>query len=152
MRPIGQKLELNQSNGYYMNSFRRFSANNQLWAIVLLVVILIVGFYSQVFRFAFGIPENENIFLVYWFAFSACLSAWVYADMRFRGISIYFDQGFLIYLAWPITFPYYLFKSRGFRNGCFTLLVFIGFYLFIFISAIFIGAITGIGRDLLLGN
>lgn len=94
MRPIGQKLELDQSNGYYMKSFCRFSENNHLWAIVLLVVILIDGFYSQVFRFAFGIPENLNIFLVYWFAFSACLSAWVYADMRFRGIPIYFDQGF----------------------------------------------------------
>jgi hypothetical protein len=119
---------------------------------VLLVIVLIVDLYSQIFHSIFGIAANEGIFSVYWLAFGACLSAWVHADMRLRGIPVYFDQGFLIYTAWPITFPYHLFRSRGLRHGCFTLLAFIGLYILIFLSAIFVGVITGIGRDLLFGN
>ena len=49
--------------------------------------------------------------------------AWTMADAKINNIEKPFDYGFLLYIFWPIAFPYYLYTTRGLDG----LVLFIGF-------------------------
>jgi hypothetical protein len=66
---------------------------------------------------------------------STILTLWVHYDSRARNISLGIDQAMYIFFAWPITFPYYAFRSRGFRSGGLLLLMFMGIYILALVAA-----------------
>jgi hypothetical protein len=66
---------------------------------------------------------------------STILTLWVHYDSRARNISLGIDQAMYIFFAWPITFPYYAFRSRGFRSGGLLLLSFMGIYILALVAA-----------------
>jgi hypothetical protein len=73
---------------------------------------------------------------------------WVHYDARSRNLSMGLDQAMYIFFAWPITFPYYAFRSRGFRAGSLLLLSFVGIFIFTFIAALAISLAINVGLSL----
>ena len=61
-------------------------------------------------------------------------AAWVQADARLRGCTPCFDFGTFVMFAWPITVPWYLIWTRGWR-GLLITLMFLGLLLFPFVLA-----------------
>jgi hypothetical protein len=55
------------------------------------------------------------------------------------------DQSMYIFFGWPIMFPVYLFRSRGFRSGGLLLLLFLGVAVFAVIAAFAITIAINIG-------
>ncbi len=53
---------------------------------------------------------------------------WAYYDAPSKKFQRPFSFGFLVYLFWPIAFPYYLIKTRGIEG----LLIFMGFLALLF--------------------
>lgn len=85
--------------------------------------------------------------LLYLYAFSICtiLTLWVHYDSRSTGTSLGIDQGMYIFFGWPIMFPVYLFRSRGFRSGGLLLLLFWAIIVFAFMAAFVIALALNIG-------
>lgn len=55
--------------------------------------------------------------------FSVITIVWVMADAKTNIFNKPFDFGFLMYIFWPIAFPYYLVSTRGVEG----IVLFIGF-------------------------
>ncbi len=47
--------------------------------------------------------------------FNYILAWWVYGDRHRRGFPVPFEFEALVFFAWPIAVPYYLFSTRGWR-------------------------------------
>jgi len=88
-------------------------------------------------------------FWLYSFLIGGSLAFWVYKDSRTTGVSTGLDQAFFIFLAWPVTFPLYIFQSRGFRSGSLLLLIFLGLYIFSLIPGFLIGMAIIFSRSIL---
>lgn len=89
-------------------------------------------------------PSSSSIYL-YSISISSILVLWVHYDSRSSGISLGIDQAMYIFLGWPITFPIYAFRSRGFRRGGLLLLAFLGITTLAFVVAFVITIIMNIG-------
>ena len=87
--------------------------------------------------FLFGAPLGLILVPV---ATSITVTLWAHYDSFIADRPLGVDQGMLMLFAWPITFPYYAFRSRGLRSG--GLLVFIS--LVIIFLALIAGWATGI--------
>jgi hypothetical protein len=73
--------------------------------------------------------EAPPIFqLIYIFGFLWIIGWWLKRDSRKQGVSLVFDTGLFLYVAWPVIMPYYLLKTRG-AKGLITILGFLGVYL-----------------------
>jgi hypothetical protein len=53
---------------------------------------------------------------------------WLQKDSHKRGVSLTFDLGFFLSIAWPIILPCYLLKTRS-AKALLTILAFVGVYL-----------------------
>ena len=47
--------------------------------------------------------------------FFVTVVSWVFADAHHRGVRLYYDFDFFIYVCWPVTLACYLISSRGVR-------------------------------------
>jgi|GEM_PF-1519455 len=63
---------------------------------------------------------------------------WFIKDSKKRGIEWAFDMGFFIYLSWPVFLPFYLFKTRGFKNAVIICLSFIALYFGVYFLSYYI--------------
>jgi hypothetical protein len=72
-------------------------------------------------------PSGGFIFLTY-VGFGLGVAWWIHTDSRRLGIRELIDQGWFVYLGWPVVLPYYLFRTRGGR-GALTLLGLVSLYL-----------------------
>jgi hypothetical protein len=91
-------------------------------------------------------PLFQPLFAI---TFASALMLWVHHDSRSTKISMGLDQAPYLFMAWPITFPVYVFRSYGFRSGSLILLSFIGIYALTLISAIFLIFAVSAGRVIL---
>ena len=77
------------------------------------------------------------------FVFGALLAWWVYADRRARRMGMPWEFEALVLFLWPIVFPYYLYRTRGWIG----LLLGAGFWLLFlvptFVSILIHVALTG---------
>jgi hypothetical protein len=89
--------------------------------------------------------QSDAIRWLYGFAFSMILTLWVQYDSRLSGISMGYDQAFYMFFGWPILFPIYAFRSRGFRRGGLLLLLLFGVIVFAVIAALIIGVAISMG-------
>jgi len=91
------------------------------------------------------IQQSAALLPLYAIATSTILTLWVHHDSRSRNLSMGIDQAMYTFFAWPITFPFYAFRSRGFRSGGLLLLSFVGIFIFAFIAAVVISIGISIG-------
>ena len=87
-------------------------------------------------------PFSPSLFAI---SISTILTFWVHHDSQSLGISMGMDQSMYIFFGWPIMFPVYAFRSRGFRSGGLLLLSFLGIIVFAFIAAFVITIAINIG-------
>src|ERR1044071_3158727 len=106
-------------------------------AIVLGFVLLMENI-ASILSAAQQIQRSAAWLPLYAITVSTILVLWVHYDSLARNSSMGMAQAMYIFLAWPITFPYYAFRSRGFRSGSLLLLSFAGIFVFAFIAAIII--------------
>ena len=91
------------------------------------------------------IQQSGSLLPLYAISISTILALWVHHDSRSLGISMGMDQAMYIFLGWPIMFPVYAFRSRGFRRGGLLLLTFLGITILAFITAFVITVVINIG-------
>jgi hypothetical protein len=116
-------------------------------AIVLGFVLLMENI-ASILSAAQQIQRSAAWLPLYAITVSTILVLWVHYDSLARNSSMGMDQAMYIFLAWPITFPYYAFRSRGFRSGSLLLLSFAGIFVFAFIAAIIISIGLNIGMSI----
>jgi len=75
-------------------------------------------------------------------AFSLIMASWVIADAHKRPYRLFYDYDSLVFFAWPIVLPIYLFRTRGWR-AFLTILCFIGLVLLAFLA----GFVTSFCRE-----
>jgi hypothetical protein len=67
----------------------------------------------------FVAPEESSGF--YFILFSLFLTWWVGVDRVALGFSVPFEYDVLVYFAWPLMVPYYLYRTRGWKGILFGL-------------------------------
>ena len=87
-----------------------------LLPLVGLAVVHAVGL-SIVLSQHFVIPETSS--RLYLFFFGLFLTWWVIFDARVRRIGVPYDFGYLVLFTWPISIPYYIIRTRGWKGGLF---------------------------------
>jgi len=60
-----------------------------------------------------GTDVSNSITLFWDGVFVICTVLWVKYDAKERGFIRPFDFDFLVYVLWPVAFPWYLIKTRG---------------------------------------
>jgi hypothetical protein len=106
---------------------------------VLFIEIVVSGFSSFL-----QIQQSPYLSFLFSIFASTVLTLWVHYDSLSLGISMGLDQAMYIFWGWPIMFPVYAFKSRGFRSGSFLLLLFLGLFIFTLAAAFEVVLIAGI--------
>ena len=83
-------------------------------ALVAFVVIssMAAGIYG-----ARGVEPSPVYYWLYGLAFLEVLSFWIHADCQRLGINKPLDLGFFTALVWPLAYPYYLVRTRGWQRG-----------------------------------
>jgi hypothetical protein len=76
---------------------------------------------------AHGLQPSGGFVLLSYVGFGLGVAWWIHADNRRLGRTELLDQGWFVYLAWPVFLPYHLFKTRG-NRGALTLLGLAGLY------------------------
>ena len=124
----------------YKNKFPQVSLAI-VFGLVLFTENLVIMFFSNQ-----QIQLSSASIYLYSISISLILTLWVHYDSRLSGISLGMDQAMYIFFGWPMMFPVYAFKSRGFRRGILLLLAFLGIAVLAFIiaSVIMIGMIIGV--------
>ena len=116
----------------------------QIGLAILLNIVLFIEIVATGFSSFLKIQQSASLFPLYAIFVSTALTFWVHYDSLSLGISMGLDQAMYIFFGWPLMFPVYVFKSRGFRSGSLLLLSFIGLYIFTIIAAVVTIFIIGI--------
>jgi hypothetical protein len=93
-----------------------------------------------------GLSPSEGFAFLNYVGFGLAIAWWIHSDSRRLGIRESLDEGWLVYLVWPLFLPYHLFKTRGARGGL-TLLGLIGLYVLTYALGLLVyyGARKGAG-------
>jgi len=118
-------------------------------AILLSFVLLVEDIVLiSIFASSPHVQQAPSLLAFYAISFSAILSFWVYYDSRSLNISMGMDQAMYIFWGWPIMFPIYAFRSRGFRSGSLLLISFLGLFIFILVVAVIAVIVLTIGMTM----
>jgi hypothetical protein len=124
-----------QSLSYYKDKFPQIGLTLILGFVLLVENIVYMVLTSQ------QIQHSSTFLSLYSISISTILTLWVQHDSRLLGTSLGLDQSMYIFFGWPIMFPAYLFRSRGFRSGGLLLLLFFGIVIFA-LSTAFVATIV----------
>lgn len=75
-------------------------------------------------------------------ALALILASWVTADAHKRGRQLYYDYDSLVFFAWPVLVPIYLFQTRGLR-AFLTLLCFASLWVLAALSSLVVSLVVG---------
>ena len=91
------------------------------WA-VLAALVVFASFETAVFAFRRAeLPrETEALWSL---LFASAWSWWIYVDRRHSNSGYPFEFDALVFFAWPVMVPYYLFRSRSSRSKSPALLI-----------------------------
>ncbi len=103
--------------------------------IVLLGVLLLVEDLAFLLSLGQQFPQSATALSLYALSLSTILTFWVYYDSVSLNASMGMDQAMYIFFGWPLMFPVYAFRSRGFRSGSLLLISFLGLSVLAFIAA-----------------
>jgi len=113
-------------------------------AILLSFVFLVENVAAMLLSTQQAQQSTASLYL-YTLSISTILTLWVHYDSRSLDISLGMDQAMYMFFGWPIMFPVYAFRSRGFRSGGLLLLSFIGIIVLAFVAAFAITMAINIG-------
>ena len=113
--------------------------------IILLGFVLLVEDIALIYSSIQQIPQSVSLLSLYAISISTILTFWVYYDSLSLNTSMGMDQAMYIFFGWPIMFPVYAFRSRGFRSGGLLLLALFGLSIISFIAAIVITFVISVG-------
>jgi hypothetical protein len=105
------------AQGVYLN-LRAFSSYIPL--ILLTLVFTLTFAVLELHHFKVS-RESELLWSVLRQLFIAC---WVHLDRRVHHLSLPYEFDAFVFFAWPVTLPYYLYKSRGIRGLFLAALIF----------------------------
>jgi hypothetical protein len=128
-----------QSLSHYRNKFPQIGLALTLGFVLLVENVVVMVLATQ------QIQPSNSLLILYPLSICTILTLWVQHDSRSLGTSLGMDQSMYIFFGWPIMFPIYLFRSRGFRSGGLLLLLFLGMIVFAFIVALVITLILYTG-------
>jgi hypothetical protein len=117
----------------------------QVGLAVVLGFVLLVENIAFMFFATQRLQQSSPLLSLYTLTICTILTIWVQYDARSLGISMGMDQSMYIFFGWPIMFPVYAFRSRGFRSGGLLLLSFLGIFVFTLIAAFAITIAINIG-------
>jgi len=117
----------------------------QIGLAILLGFVLLIEEIAGILSSLLQIQQSPYLFSLISISVSTILTLWVHYDSRSLNTSMGIDQAMYIFFAWPITFPLYAFRSRGFRSGSLLVLSFVGIFIFTLIAAIIISIGINIG-------
>ena len=120
----------------------RFS---QVGLTILLVIIFLIENSALAFYSALQIQQSPLLPLLFSFSISSLLAIWVHYDSHLTGYSMGLDQAIYLFYAWPITFPLYIYRTRGFRSGSFLLIILVGIYILTLIATFILVIIINMG-------
>lgn len=100
---------------------------SQLYFGALVVVLLLSNLASALYA-AEGLPDPRGVSLVCYILVTTIVYFWFKRFAAAHHISLPFDFGWFLYLAWWVIVPYYLFKVRGWKAFR-TILPFVAAYL-----------------------
>src|SRR5215213_8386035 len=63
-----------------------------------------------------GIEPSSSFQTLYYVGTAWLVAWWVLADCRRLGMTVSIDHGWFVFMTWPISLPYHLFKTRGMRG------------------------------------
>jgi hypothetical protein len=106
----------------------RVSASVRLWPLAVVVGFFVLGNVGVAVCAAYSAAAPAGFLVLYWVGVAWGFSWWVVSDCRARGLPASIDDGSFVFWAWPVSVPYYVLKTRGFR-GCGTLIALIATYL-----------------------
>jgi hypothetical protein len=102
---------------------RRFAIPNP-GPTILLAAFFCLGHLENDLGTLRGAPPEALFSLLYYIGVALVIATWIRADRHHFGLASTFDDGFFIFVAWPLALSYHLFTSRGWRGGL-TLLGFV---------------------------
>ena len=130
---------MQSSSNLYKNKFPQVGLAIALGFVLLVENVAFMLLASQ------QLQQSSSLLFLYAISISTILTLWVHYDSRSSSISMGMDQSMYIFFVWPIMFPAYLLRSRGFRSGGLLLLSFLGIVVFAFIAALAITIAINIG-------
>ncbi len=101
--------------------------NKNLYIYTLIAIAICMG----ILEVLLNLQEKEvsrSTQNIWGFIFVLLSILWAYYDAEREDFERPFDFGFLVYVFWPIAFPWYLFKTRG-AEGILMLFGFISIWL-----------------------
>jgi hypothetical protein len=93
---------------------------------IIIYVLLALSIGMSVLAVTASVKDSEvsDVAQSLWsLAFVFLIIMWVFGDAKERKFHKPFDFGFIIYVFWPILFPWYLVNTRGHEG----ILIFLGF-------------------------
>ncbi len=128
------------------SSFSRYKNKfPQVGLAVLLGFVLLVENVAFMLLATQQVQQSSSSLSLYAISISTILTLWVHYDSQSLGISMGMDQAMYVFFGWPIMFPAYAFRSRGFHSGGLLLLSFLGIIVFAFLAAFVITITINIG-------
>ena len=101
--------------------------NNSLYIYALIVLSICLGIIEVLFNLQ-GEEVSESTQSIWGVVFLLLSILWAYYDADRSDFEKPFDFGFLVYVFWPIAFPWYLVKTRG-AEGILVALGFVSIWL-----------------------
>lgn len=104
---------------------------------IILGAILLIANVGNCLYAAFGLTPSPAFLLLYYLGIFWAIAAWTIADARRLSVSLPFDMGWFLLLAWPVALPYHAFKTRGARG-----LVTLAGFLAMFVATYVLGVLV----------
>jgi hypothetical protein len=114
---------------------------SQIGLVIFLGIIFLIENAALAFCTTLKYQQSPILPLLFSISVSSTLALWVHSDSKLTGASMGLDQAMYIFFAWPITFPIYIYKTRGFLAGSLILFVLISTYIITLIGAIIVAVI-----------
>lgn len=121
----------------------------QVGLTILVAFVLLIGNSASALHSALNVQISPLIQPLFSIAIASALTIWIHYDSRSTKVSMGLDQALYLFVAWPVTFPIYIFRSYGLRSGSLILLSFLGIYALTMILAMFLIVTVILGKFIL---
>ena len=101
---------------------------NKAWYLVLLLILTLGMTFVEVLSVLKSYEVQNSTVFLWKISFFILTILWVKEDLKTKDFEQPFEFSFLLYILWPITFPWYLVSTRNFKG----FVLFLGFLLIFF--------------------
>lgn len=101
---------------------------NKAWYLVLLLILTLGMTFVEVLSVLKSYEVQNSTVFLWKISFFILTILWVKEDLKTKDFEQPFEFSFLLYILWPITFPWYLVSTRNIKG----FVLFLGFLLIFF--------------------